>query len=127
MTIVNNTISLATYLADGKRKPKKIKTQEEKDKEAADKAEAAKLGKQVEEKPEEVEWIWAPVRIPEHSLVTGLSPCEYIFAEFKADTPTKKIKFLYKKWPNNTILRGADRLKLISRYSQFSSSILAHY
>lgn len=60
--------------------------------------------------PEEKQW--SPVTIPHNHEDTDIPPHEYIYAEY--DKEHYRVASMYKKWSNNTVLRGVDRLKLIS-------------
>jgi hypothetical protein len=55
--------------------------------------------------------IWGPVNIPDHSVETDIDPYEYIYGKFcykRAD-----MNNLYRKFQNQTVFRGVDRLKLL--------------
>lgn len=55
--------------------------------------------------------VWPPLKIPDECDETPYSPFDYIYGkyEYERDDVAK----LYKIQPNNTVLRGVDRLKLI--------------
>lgn len=58
-----------------------------------------------------VEKQWKPVEVPFDSIQTKVEPYEYIYCDYKMD---EQFSDLYKKYPNNSIFRGVDRLKLIA-------------
>eukprot|EP01031_Cornospumella_fuschlensis_P043140 gene43140-52728_t len=58
-----------------------------------------------------VEKQWKPVEVPSTSLETTINPYDYMYCEFR---PHLHEQSLYKKWPNESIFRGVDRLKLIA-------------
>lgn len=58
-----------------------------------------------------VEKHWKPIDVPSTSLETTIPPYEYIYADFQ---PELQEKALFKRWPNGSIFRGVDRLKLIA-------------
>lgn len=53
---------------------------------------------------------WKPVEVPATSLETSIDPYDYIYCDYD----TKNDNLLFRKWPNNSVLRGVDRLKLIA-------------
>jgi len=59
-----------------------------------------------------IEKQWKPVYIPTISDETNIAPTEYIYAPY--DGENERALLMYKKWSNNTILRGVDRLKLMN-------------
>ena len=59
-----------------------------------------------------IEKQWKPVYIPAVSEETKIAPTEYIYAPY--DSENERALLMYKKWSNNTILRGVDRLKLMN-------------
>lgn len=59
-----------------------------------------------------IEKQWKPVYIPTISDETNIAPTEYIYAPY--DSENERALLMYKKWSNNTILRGVDRLKLMN-------------
>jgi len=56
-------------------------------------------------------WIWRPIEIPETSELTSINPYDFIYVKYLEDST---LSFIYKKWANNTIFRGVDRIKLIA-------------
>eukprot|EP01038_Epipyxis_sp_PR26KG_P011020 gene11020-14800_t len=52
---------------------------------------------------------WRPVEVPLSNIETQIDPYEYIYCEYKSE-----YDLMYKKWPNKSIFRGTDRLKLIA-------------
>lgn len=56
-----------------------------------------------------IERQWKPIEVPMASDQTPFEPYEYIYCDFKLDCAE-----LYKKYPNGTVFRGVDRLKLIA-------------
>ena len=55
--------------------------------------------------------VWPPINIPDECAETNFSPFDFIYGkyEYQRDDVAK----LYKVYPNNTVFRGVDRLKLI--------------
>jgi hypothetical protein len=54
---------------------------------------------------------WDPLSIPVTSDETSLDPYVHIFAKYEYER--EDVKDLYKVWPNGSVFRGCDRLKLI--------------
>lgn len=54
---------------------------------------------------------WKPVIVPPKSLETTIDPYDFIYAEYRKDSDVE----LYKTYPNDSILRGVDRLKLMNK------------
>ncbi|CAM9354412.1 unnamed protein product, partial [Ectocarpus fasciculatus] len=54
---------------------------------------------------------WDAVDIPDKSEETEIDPYDYIYARYEYDRAD--VATLYKVWPNGTVFRGCDRLKLI--------------
>eukprot|EP00601_Ochromonadales_sp_CCMP2298_P007360 CAMPEP_0173208830 /NCGR_PEP_ID=MMETSP1141-20130122/22749_1 /TAXON_ID=483371 /ORGANISM="non described non described, Strain CCMP2298" /LENGTH=736 /DNA_ID=CAMNT_0014135355 /DNA_START=177 /DNA_END=2384 /DNA_ORIENTATION=+ len=52
---------------------------------------------------------WAGVEIPNKNIETTIDPYDYIYADYRTGEDS-----LYKKWENDTVFRGVDRLKLIA-------------
>lgn len=52
---------------------------------------------------------WAPIQLPPHSEETDIDAFDFIYGEFRKDMNIN----MYSRWPNDSILRGVDRLKLI--------------
>jgi anoctamin-10/anoctamin-7 len=53
---------------------------------------------------------WKAVEVPSNSIETHLDPYDYIYCDYRMEDGDT----LYKKWPNGSIFRGVDRLKLIA-------------
>jgi hypothetical protein len=53
---------------------------------------------------------WQPIQIASKNDMTTYDPYDCIYSDFRASED----QILYKRWPNNTIFRGVDRLKLIA-------------
>lgn len=58
-----------------------------------------------------VEKHWKPVDVPSSSIETTIDPYDYIYSDYRMEEDDAD---LYKKWPNGSIFRGVDRLKLIA-------------
>mmetsp|Transcript_16737 Transcript_16737/g.28381 ORF Transcript_16737/g.28381 Transcript_16737/m.28381 type:complete len:742 (+) Transcript_16737:144-2369(+) len=56
-----------------------------------------------------IEKQWKGVEIPTRNIETEIDPYEYIYCEYRSGEDP-----LYKHWPNDSVLRGVDRLKLIA-------------
>ena len=54
---------------------------------------------------------WDPLSIPVSHPDTSLDPYVHLYAKYEYDR--EDVADLYKKWPNGTVFRGCDRLKLI--------------
>lgn len=52
---------------------------------------------------------WQPIEVPSSSIETTIDPYEYIYCDYRMEDDS-----VYKKWPNGTVFRGVDRLKLIA-------------
>lgn len=57
-----------------------------------------------------VEKQWQPVEVPATSVETDIDPYEFIYCDYNADNEA----LIFKKFENESHLRGVDRLKLIS-------------
>ncbi len=53
---------------------------------------------------------WKPVEVPVNNLETTIDPYDYIYCDYRSDDK----RDMYKKYGNGSVLRGVDRLKLIS-------------
>lgn len=54
---------------------------------------------------------WKPVEVPYNSIQTDIDPYEYIYCNYQMDD---HFSDLYKKYSNNSMFRGVDRLKLMA-------------
>lgn len=54
---------------------------------------------------------WKPVEVPNNSIQTDVDPYEFIYGDYQMDDHFSE---LYKKYSNNSVFRGVDRLKLIA-------------
>lgn len=65
-----------------------------------------------------VEKQWASISMPATSVETTIDPYEYIYMDYRVmdpkDEDTNFSDTIYKSWPNNSKLRGVDRLKLLA-------------
>jgi hypothetical protein len=63
-----------------------------------------------------IEKQWAPINMPATSTETDIDPFEHIYMDYRGegDSNSNFTDSIYKTWPNNTKLRGVDRLKLIA-------------
>lgn len=58
-----------------------------------------------------LQYRWKPLDMPETCEETHINPYDYIYAKYEFGR--LDVKNLYKKFPNCTVFRGVDRLKLM--------------